>query len=87
MAIPKIVNGMKNINNTYPPKSWQEVDGNRPTTESHGICNHSTLPTPPARPHQHIYAIPHEYNRDRHEFDRHSVSNNSENTDNQSTAM
>ena len=77
---------MKNINNTYPPKSWQEVDGNRPTADSHGIHNHS-LPTPPARPHQHIYAIPHEYDRDRREFDRRSESNNSENTDNQSTAM
>ena len=76
---------MKNINNTYPPKSWQEVDGNRPTTD--GLQNHSILPIPPVRPHQHIYAIPHEYDRDRRELDRRSESNHSEITDNQSTAM
>lgn len=80
--MPKIVNGMKNIHNSYPPKPWQEVDGNRIGE----VQNHSTLPTPPVRPQQHIYAIPHEYDHRDREADRRSESISDYN-DNQSTAM
>lgn len=61
VVLPKIITGLQNLHHSYLTKPWQDVgsSGNHDDEASH-----SSLPQPPARPHQqHIYAIPSEYDR------------------------